>query len=66
VIAAFSAPEPANYAIASIAFGAAYRAAFGLIFYAIKIVGIAPLIHLTRGEWREPVSAPGQRLRMRP
>lgn len=72
--------EQANHLVASAAFGAAYGAmrpylvrnlplaaagaAFGSGLYGFNIVTIAPIIGLTRGEWREATGIPAQRLAM--
>jgi hypothetical protein len=71
--------EQANHLTAAAAFGAACGAArphldgvppivagalYGASLYAINIVGIAPLIGLTRGEGREPTGVVAQRLAM--
>ncbi|HJU19004.1 MAG TPA: hypothetical protein VJ770_21320 [Stellaceae bacterium] len=70
--------EQTTHLAASILFGAAYGAArrpfnvppilagtlYGAGLYAINIVGIAPLIGLTRGEGREPPGVVAQRFAM--
>ncbi|MGE3280041.1 MAG: hypothetical protein AB7O13_03390 [Alphaproteobacteria bacterium] len=71
--------EQANHAAASVGFGIAYGSArryfpglhpvvggamFGAGLYTVNIAGIAPLIGITRGEWRERGLMAFQRLGM--
>ena len=72
--------ELANHLGAGAAFGAAYGvsreqipavadaaagAVLGAVLYLVNIVEIAPMIGLTRGEWKEPPGVAVQRLTMR-
>jgi hypothetical protein len=72
-----TAIEQADHMLAAAAFGMTYAKArsyvtelpwaiagalFGALLYVVNIVGIAPLLGITRGEWQAPARIVGQRL----
>jgi predicted outer membrane lipoprotein len=74
-----TAIEQADHMLTATAFGVAYAkaksyvgnlpwplagAAYGAGLYAVNIVGLAPLLGITRGEWNERPRVIGQRLGM--